>query len=266
MPDDTVPGKFTAVILDWAGTTVDFGSCGPAAVFQRIYASRGVPITAAEAREPMGRAKRDHIAAIAAMPRVATAWQERYGTACDGPDVDAMYAEFLPLQKQVLADHSELIPGVADAVEALRRQGIPIGSTTGYTRLLMDVVEPLAAGQGYVPDCVCCADEVAAGRPEPLLNALAATRLGVELGRQVVVVDDTLVGIEAGVRAGCTTVGVAVTGNLMGLSRAETDRLAPDERAARLTVITEQFRQAGADIVIESVAALPGALRQASLL
>ena len=64
-----------AVILDWAGTTVDYGSCGPASVFCRIFASQGVPITAAEAREPMGRAKREHIATISQMPRVAAAWK-----------------------------------------------------------------------------------------------------------------------------------------------------------------------------------------------
>lgn len=255
MPDQPV-----AVILDWAGTTVDFGSCGPAMVFQRIYASRGVPITAAEAREPMGRAKRDHIATIASMPRVAAAWRERHGHDCVEADVDAMYADFLPLQKQVLAEHSEVIPGVADAVNRLRQQGIPIGSTTGYTRPLMDVVEPLAAAQGYVPDCVCCADEVAAGRPEPLLNALAAERLGVELGREVIVVDDTLVGIEAGVRAGCTTVGVSASGNLVGLSLAELQALPAGDREARLAVAAEQLRRAGAELVIESIADLPGML------
>jgi phosphonoacetaldehyde hydrolase len=252
----------TAVVLDWAGTTVDHGSCGPAEVFRAIFAARGVEITNDEARGPMGRAKRDHIATIAADPRVATAWGEQHGSDCSNADIDAMYADFLPLQKQVLSRSSDVIPGVAAAVAELRGLGAAIGSSTGYTRELMEVVEPIAARQGYAPDCTCTADEVAAGRPEPLLNQLAASRLGVALGPQVVVVDDTLVGIEAGLRSGCTTVGVSRTGNLMGLTLAETEALTDDDLQARLALITATLLEAGAHYVIESVADLPELLRQ----
>lgn len=247
----------TAVLLDWAGTTVDHGSCGPAEVFRAIFDARGIHITSAEARGPMGRAKRDHIAAIAAEPRVADAWRERHGEHCNDDDIDAMYAEFLPLQKNVLAQRSDVIPGVADAVMELRALGAKIGSSTGYTRELMDVVEPIARAQGYAPDCTCVADDVSAGRPAPLLNQLAATRLGVELSRRVVVVDDTLVGIEAGLQSGCTTIGVSRTGNLLGLSLAETEALLPEDLEQKLAVITARMLEAGAHHVVESVADLP---------
>ncbi len=247
----------TAVILDWAGTTVDYGSCGPAAVFQQIFASQGVPVTAAEAREPMGRAKRDHIATVSRMPRVASAWQERHGVPCSESDIDRMYADFLPLQKRVLAERSGVIPGVADAIAMLRALGCPIGSSTGYTRELMEVVVPLASEQGYRPDVVCTADDVPQGRPEPFLNRLVAQLLGVELSPSVIVVDDTPVGIEAGLRAGCTTVAVSKTGNMLGLDEAEAKALAADDLAARLQRIEADFRRQGAHYVIESVADLP---------
>ena len=252
----------TAVLLDWAGTTVDHGSCGPAEVFRSIFAARGVEISNDEARGPMGMAKRDHIATIASGPRVAAAWRELHGSDCSDADIDAMYADFLPLQKQVLSRSSDMIPGVAAAVVELRQLGAAIGSSTGYTRELMDVVEPIAGSQGYAPDCTCTADEVTAGRPEPLLNQLAASKLGVELGPQVVVVDDTLVGIEAGLRSGCTTIGVSRTGNLLGLSLTETEALSEEELQARLARITATLLEAGAHHVIESVADLPELLRQ----
>lgn len=252
----------TAVLLDWAGTTVDHGSCGPAEVFRTIFAARGVEITTEEAREPMGRAKRDHIATIAAMPRVAEAWLAEHASTCSDADIDAMYAEFLPLQKQVLSRSSDVIPGIAEAVARLRGLGAKIGSSTGYTRELMDVVEPIAAGQGYAPDCTCVADEVPAGRPEPFLNQLAAERLGVSLSPQVVVVDDTLIGIEAGLRSGCTTIGISRTGNLLGLTLAETEALPTDDLEQRLAVITARMLEAGAHHVIESVADLPELLQQ----
>ena len=59
-----------AVLLDWAGTTVDYGSRAPTQVFVEIFRRRGVEITIAEARGPMGRAKHEHIAMVAALPRV----------------------------------------------------------------------------------------------------------------------------------------------------------------------------------------------------
>lgn len=254
----------TAVILDWAGTTVDYGSCGPAAVFWQIFASQGVPVTVAEAREPMGRAKRDHIATVSRMPRVAAAWQERHGTPCSEADIDRMYADFLPLQKRVLAERSGVIPGVAEAIARLRALGCPIGSSTGYTRELMDVVEPIAAKQGYRPDVVCTADDVPAGRPEPFLNRLVAERLGVKLSPAVIVVDDTPVGIEAGLRAGCTTVAVSKTGNMLGLDEAEVWSLSPGDLAARLAGIAADCRRLGAHYVIESVAELPALIERIS--
>ena len=67
--------RFQAVIFDWAGTTVDYGSRAPTQAFIEIFRRRGIEITEPEARGPMGLTKRDHIAAIAALPRVARIWR-----------------------------------------------------------------------------------------------------------------------------------------------------------------------------------------------
>src|SRR5262245_21320036 len=102
-----------------------------------------------QAREPMGMAKRDHIAAIAAMPQVAAAWKEKRGTPFQTSDLDALYDEFLPLQLGILGQYSDLISGVSEAVATCRRMGLKIGSSTGYTRVLMEIVSSAAAAQGY---------------------------------------------------------------------------------------------------------------------
>jgi hypothetical protein len=60
------------------------------------------------------------------------------------------------MQKQTLARGAEVIPGVIEAVAACRRRGLKIGSTTGYTRALMEVVVPIAARGGFEPDVVIC--------------------------------------------------------------------------------------------------------------
>lgn len=246
--------QIKAVVLDWAGTTIDHGSRAPAMVFQEIFRQRGIPITAAQARGPMGMAKREHIAAIAALPEVRQAWTARYGQPCSEAEIDSMYADFLPLQKSTLADHCTLIPGVADAVSRLRQLGLKIGSSTGYTRELMDVVVPLAQQQGYLPDCVMCAEDAPRGRPAPYLIFEAAIRMDSYPLSSFVVVDDTPVGIEAGRNAGCWTVGITRTGNCLGLSLEELQALSANEVEQRCDDAANVLEGAGAHYTLESVA------------
>lgn len=252
-----MPTKLQAVVFDWAGTTVDYGSRAPTAVFVEIFRRRGVEVTVAEARGPMGMAKREHIAAVISLPRVARLWREVHGRPPVDADVQRMYDEFLPLQLDTLSAGSDLIPGAVEAVRECRRMGLQIGSTTGYTRALMEVVTPNAAAGGYVPDCVICSDDVPLGRPAPWMNFHAAEKLNVYPLSEVVVVDDTPVGITAGLNSGSITVAVSQTGNALGLSQAEVEKLDPQELQTRLAAIEQDFLAAGAHHVIRSVAALP---------
>lgn len=252
--------RIRAVILDWAGTTIDHGSRAPVEVFVEVFRRSGVEVTTAEARGPMGRAKREHLAALFAFPRVADAWKARHGRPPTEADVDRLYSEFLPLQEQVLAEHSAVIAGVPEVVAELRRRGIRIGSSTGYTRPLMDVLAPLARDGGYDPEVILCADDVARGRPAPWMVFRAAEQLDVYPMSDVLVVDDTPVGIEAGRNAGARTIGVTRTGNSLGMSAEEVAACDPETLAARLRSAADVFRRAGAEAVIESVADLLPAL------
>ena len=110
-----------AVILDWAGTTVDHGSIAPVMSFIETFRMHGVEITVAEARVPMGMHKRDHIRALTKMDQVAERWTVANGGYPDNDDVDAMYEEFIPLQLKVLEEYAEPIPGTLVAVSELRR-------------------------------------------------------------------------------------------------------------------------------------------------
>ena len=248
--------RLQAVIFDWAGTTVDHGSRAPARVFLEIFRRSGVEIDEAEARGPMGKAKRDHIASILALPRVAAAWREEHGAPPGEADVDRLYDDFLPLQLGSLADHADIIPGVLEVIAVCRRQGLKIGGTTGYTRALMDVLEPIARDGGYQPDVSICADDVPQGRPAPWMLYRTAERLGVYPMTSVVAVDDTPVGLEAARNAGAWAVGISRTGNGLGLSSEEVDRLDRPELDERLAGVVAELERAGAHFVIESVADL----------
>jgi len=222
-----------AVVLDWAGTMVDHGSLAPMGVFVEAFARFGVAITIDEARGPMGMAKRPHIAALMALPRIGTAWWGQHGRVPTEADIDAVYEVFVPMNVEVASRFADVIPGAAAAVIELRRRGLKIGSSTGYTREIMAEVIPIAAAQGYAPDCIVCTGDTPDGRPTPFMLYKAFLELAVWPARACVKVDDTEVGVAEGLNGGCWTVGVAVTGNVFGLSLADTQALAPEEFAPR---------------------------------
>src|SRR5579862_3360751 len=109
--------KLTGIIFDWAGTLADFGSCAPVAAMREVFEAAGVSITAAEARRPMGLAKRAHIESLLKEPRIRGEWAKVYGNQPTETDVDKLYEDFRPKQLAALKNYSELIPGVSDAIE-----------------------------------------------------------------------------------------------------------------------------------------------------
>ncbi len=243
------------VLFDWAGTTVDYGCLAPVEVVREVFRESGIEVTEAEARLPMGKAKIDHLREVLSMPRVAQLWSETRGTPNDNI-VQQLYQRFLVVQKAVLAKYSELIPGVIEFVRFLGDKGIAIGSTTGYTRELMDVLIPIARDAGYNPQATVCSDEVAAGRPAPWSNFRAAELIGVYPMNQIIIVDDSIAGIQAGKHSGCYSVAVTVTGNAIGKSRSEVAAMEPTELMRQHHRAEAEFYAAGADLVVPSVATL----------
>lgn len=249
-----------AVIFDWAGTTVDHGSMSPLAPFLAVFHRRGIPLSPAAVRGPMGTHKRTHIERLAALPEVRSRWQERYGRPPSSADVDEMFAEFVPLQLAVLRDFADPIPGTVEVVGALRARGIRIGSTTGYTRAMMDILAPEAARRGFAPDVIVTADEVPRARPWPDMALKNVMDLGVSSVSACVKVDDTVAGIEEGIRAGMWTVGVVMTGNELGCTEADLAALSPAERSRRRAEGYAHLAAAGAHEVIDGIADLLPAL------
>lgn len=251
------PLKLTAVVLDWAGTIVDFGSYGPVGAMLELFQHVGLEITPAEARAPMGMAKMDHIKTLAAMPAVTQQWRRIHGRPFTEADAIQLYDIFTRLNTAVISKFCDLIPGALTTVNGLRQRGLRIGSTTGYNRSIMDVLAPLAASRGYVPDNLVCAGDLAAARPTPLMMYRTFADLGVWPPRTVIKVDDTTVGIQEGLNAGTWTVGVAISGNAAALSLSEWLALEPARQETVRQTATDTLRRAGAHYVVDSVADLP---------
>lgn len=245
-----------AVVFDWAGTVIDFGSQAPMGAFVRLFAAEGVAISIDEARVPMGLPKWHHIQALGQLPRVARAWREAKGQDMSDADVDRLYTVFTPMNAAAVRDHADLVPGAAEIVDRIRRAGLRIGSTTGYNRPIAQVLSELAAPQGFAPDNLVCADDLPETRPSPLAMYRCFLDLQVWPARAVVKVDDTVPGLLEGRHAGCWTVGVVASGNAMGLSHAQWLALTEAERAERRARAAERLRLAQPDALIDTVADL----------
>src|SRR3984885_1478231 len=170
--------QLKAAVLDWAGTVVDHGSRAPMGAFVRAFAQFGVTISIADARGPMGLAKADHIRAVGHTPSVVASWRAKHGRDFLEGDVDAIFQVFEPMNIAAVRDFADMIPGAIAAIDTLRARGIRIAGTTGYTRPIMDVLEPLAAASGYVPELTVCAGDLPAGRPTPLVIWYAMGKAG----------------------------------------------------------------------------------------
>ena len=251
-----------AVIFDWAGTMVDFGCMAPVNALIDAFAAHGLDITAEQARRDMGRAKRDHVQAILDLPSIAAAWTSARGAPPAPADTDAIYQALEPLIEAAATGGAELIPGAAALAAELAGQGVKIGSGTGYTRQMMAGILSRAAAQGYAPEVVVCAGETPSGRPAPLMTWKALIALDAWPAQACVKVDDATLGIEEGRAAGCWTIGLAASGNGVGLSWTDFQSLTETERAARIAASAEQLKAAGADYVVDTVADIRPALEE----
>ena len=248
-------GKVKALILDWSGTVADAYVLAPAVVFTEVFKKHGVEISMFEARGPMGLRKDLHIKALTEVPELRHRWKEIKGKDPDQGDVDAMFEDFVPMQLDCLRQYTGLLPGVAEVVQRLQKQGIKIGSTTGFVRPMVDVLEKDAKKQGYVPDASVAGDEVEHGaRPKPFMVYKNLDMMDVHPIQSVIKVDDTISGIGEALEAGCWGVGVSLYSNYMDIdSLAHAESLSDEEMVRRLDHTNEILQKAGAHYIIDSL-------------
>ena len=245
--------RVEAVIFDWAGTTVDCGSLAPVRAVTNLFATRGIQLSDAEVRRDMGLFKKDHIRRILKIPHVEAEWRKRTSRTASDEDVEALFADFTVLQMEILHQHSQLIDGVAGLTKKLRERGLKLGSTTGYTRPMLDLLVARARDQGYRPDLSLCPDDVGGGRPHPWMCFRIALDFRLSSTAVAIKVGDTVSDIQEGLNAGMWTVGVTATGNEVGLSESELAALPPEDYKRRLERAGDNLKAAGAHYVIDCV-------------
>ena len=96
---------------------------------------------------------------------------------------------------------------------------IKIGCTTGFTRIMVDVLLSASKKQGLYLDATVAGDDVINGaRPGPSMVHKNMDLLNVSPVESVVKVDDTVGGIGEGINAGCWAVGVSRYSNYMNIN------------------------------------------------
>jgi phosphonoacetaldehyde hydrolase len=250
--------EIEAVILDWAGTTVDYGCFAPLNAFIEAFGEVGIVPTLEETRTPMGLPKRDHIIEMLKGERLQREFTKQNGHEPGQNDVDKIYDKFEPILFNLLGSHAELLPGVKSCVQFLRRADIAIGSTTGYTAEMMKVLLPIAEKSGYFPDSMVCPEDVGKmGRPYPYMLWKNLQILKIKDIRRVIKVGDTASDIAEGKNAGCFTVGVLEGSSMLGLSLEEIKKISEAELDSQKEIAASKYRDAGADTVLNDISELP---------
>ena len=241
-----------ALIFDWAGTTVDHGSLAPVLTLERVFAEAGVKLPQEVLRRDMGLAKRDHITHILNEPETIAAWHSAHGVPPPESAVDRLYATFLPLQMECLLSYSNVLPGIPEVMARFQLMNYRIGSTTGYTRAMLDALVASAASQGYSPEIALSPEDVGAGRPNPAMCQEICRRFAVS-PEECIKIGDTPSDIAEGLAAGMWTIGITRTGNMIGLSQQDWSALTPAAQQTRLATAKAAFQKAGAHATAPSV-------------
>lgn len=258
-------GKIEAIILDWAGTTVDFGCFAPVQAFISAFEEFGITPTVEEVRQPMGMLKKDHIRTMMNMERIHREWKRIQGKDFTEKDVDQVYEVSESSILKILDGFATPKPYVLDAVSHLREMEIKIGSTTGYTDEMMAIVVPKAKKLGYAPDCWFSPNSVEnLGRPYPYMIFKNLQELKVPSVENVMKVGDTVSDIKEGLAAGVTTVGVIEGSSIMALSEKQYNELSDEEKQIECDKVRTIYEDAGADYVIQNMSELPALVKGVS--
>lgn len=185
-----------AILFDFNGTLSDDEGV-LYAIYAELFAERGRPLSARDYRDELaGRSDE----------AIFTRWLGE-----EPADLAALVAERVARYRARVADGATVSAPVRDAVRWAAER-VTVGVVSGAARAELEPVL-VAAGLRHCFAFLVCADDVAAGKPDPEGYERALERLGGELrAEEVLVFEDTEAGVVAARAAGMRV--VAITGTL----------------------------------------------------
>ena len=249
--------KVRAVIFDLGGTLVDPYSMSPLRALQHAFKTNGYYLNASQINLYMGLAKPNHIAMV-----VADYYREahRSHTDIDMPvKIKPIYEDFKKIQMDLLSQEIEILPGVKEAYDYLKFNDIKVGVTTGYSQDETQMITDHLEKEGITFDSVVSSDEVEKSRPHPdmVIKNLEIMNIDQMLAASVLKIDDSLYGLREGMRAGCTTVGVARYSCMMTSLILGDDDISEYMKDIKIDQVRDSMLDLGADHTIDDMESLP---------
>ena len=244
-------GTIQAVILDWGGTVLDHGCCDAVGAMRAAMHEAGVEPTEGDLRRKMGVSKLEQIRGLFESERVREEWVARHKAAIDEAGLLTLRDRYTALA--LATRQRDLLPGVMPLHEFLRQLGVVVATTTSQERPVMEQMLEMAARQGFHPAASACPDDTGMGRPAPYMCYQIATRLRLHPLGACVKVGDTVADMEEGRNAGMWTIGVAETGNEVGLDLSALATLPAPERRLRVANGRTRLKSAGAHFVVDTL-------------
>ncbi len=254
--------RLKAIIFDWTGTAVDFGSKCAQEAIQAAFQAEGVVVTEQYLSQCHDVPASKEISAILALTEVTAQWQASHGRLPD----DRNAVEISQRTEQHLLDHltqaATPTPWLVQTLQLLKQRGLKIGSSTDCTSRIMERLALLAAEKGFTPDFWVAADQVPQGRPWPWMIFKNLEYLQICPPALTVNVGDTIADVEAANNAGAWSVAVLESSRLVGRSQPALEALPAKNRKLILQQASHQLAQAGAHVVIKNLSELPAAMDQ----
>ena len=256
----TYNGPIKAVIFDMSGTIIDPFCISSALSFVSAFRQNGFNISIREARDPMGLRKDLHIKEILNDFSVRKRWIEEMRRDPTEDDIKNIHTSFEKTQFKILPSYANIIDGVEETVDILKTNyKIKIGITTDLDRKMVDIV--LDKNPKFITKCIVSGDELRENigyRPKPYMLWKNLFNMGINPIQSVVKVDDTVVGIEEGINAGCWTIGVSDWGNYMNInSIGEYEKLNYYQLEEKRKISKKRLLDGGAHYVVDNVKNIP---------
>ncbi|MFT7300166.1 MAG: 2-phosphoglycolate phosphatase [Porticoccus sp.] len=186
--------KFQAVLFDLDGTLLDTAPDFLTAT-NRLLERKGMPLLPAEC------IRRLVTHGSAGIIKEVFELEEKH------PDFEPIRQELLTLYMANLADQTRPFQGITELLATLGQQHIPWGIVTNkpesFTLAILKQLPLYPA-----PSTIVCPDHVTKTKPDPESVILACQQLGVS-PRESIYIGDHQRDIEAGLRAGTTTIAAA---------------------------------------------------------
>ncbi len=218
---------------------------------RRTMREAGVEVTEGDLRHKMGVAKLEQLRALFESERVRKQWADRHGDACEEADLLRLRERYAAIELDTA--ERDLLPGVMPLHEFLRQLGVLIATSTSQSRPVLEQMLRQARKQGFQPAASACPDDTGTGRPSPYMCYHLATQLRLHPLGACVKVGDTVADVEEGRSAGMWTIGVAETGNELGLDLSALASLPGNERSLRVANARTRLKAAGAHFVVDTL-------------